>query len=207
MSRRHLVFGGGDLADSFRIEAERRGDSAKLLTKDACDVRRFGTIVTRIEQYRPDFVVCTAGLSDRRIGVPLSDVIATNLTGAINVGQAAEAYGIPCLLVASTAGIVPGLHAWYGAAKAGVITYVRAKGDAGVQMYAVSPGRMDTQMRDDDWPDEDVRTRVDPAVVAEVMFDIVEGRYGPGANVIVRKVGLERVDVYEEAKACLPSLL
>jgi NAD(P)-dependent dehydrogenase (short-subunit alcohol dehydrogenase family) len=201
------VFGGGDLADSFRIEAERHGDTAKVLSKESCDVRRFATVVTRIEQYRPDFVVCTAGMSDRIVGARLSEVVAVNLTGALHVAQAAEAYGIPCLLVASTAGIVPGLHAWYGAAKAGVITYVRSRGAQGSQMYAISPGRMDTAMRDADWPDEDPRTRVDPGVVAEVMYDIVLGRYAPGANVIVRKVGLERVDVYEEPVPCLPSLL
>jgi hypothetical protein len=39
------------------------------------------------------------------------------------------------------------------------------------------------------------------------MYDIVLGRYAPGANVIVRKVGLERVDVYEDPAPCLPSLL
>lgn len=201
------MFGGGDLADSFRIEAERHGDAAKVLSKEYCDVLRFATVVARIEQYGPDFIVCTAGLSDRPVGTPLSEVVGVNLTGALHVGQAAETFGIPAILVASTAGIVPGQHAWYGAAKAGVITYVRSKGGQGSRIWAVSPGRMDTQMRDADWPDEDPRTRVPPALVAEVMYDIVLGRYAPGANVIVRKVGLERVDVYEEPVPCLPSLL
>lgn len=199
-----LVFGGGDLAHAFWHTAPFQ---TEVLSRRDCDVRDFGLVTKFVAQNRPELVVCTAGLSDRRIGVSVKEVVDTNLLGAMHVGTAAAAYRIPCILVASTAGIDPGQHVWYGAAKAGVINFVRASANKGHRIWAVSPGRMDTKMREEDWPGEDRKTRLSPYRVAAVMHEIARGLYAPGANVVVRKVGLERVEVYEQEAASLPSML
>ena len=67
----------------------------------------------------------------------------------------------------------------------------------GHNAYSISPGRVDTKMREKDFPGEDKRTRLTTLQVAEVVRDCVNGRYEPGDNVIVRKRGfrsLKRID-------------
>ena len=199
-----LVFGGGDLGQVY----QRGRNDIILAPKAACDAADYLSVAGFMEEYRPDRVLCTAGLSDLAAGVTMQEVLDANLVAPMNVGRLAAAFHTPCVLVASTAGIVPGNHVWYGPAKAGVINYVRAMASYGERIWAVSPGRMDTKMRDIDWPDEDKATRVAPWVVGIAIDNCFDGDYAPGANVIVRKVGTRgRVDIYEEAAPCLPSLL
>lgn len=201
-----LIFGGGDLARAFA--SVDRGDDIVTLSKAAVDVRDFQAVGIAIHAIEPDFIICTAGLSDRVIGVTMKQVVETNLLGPMNVGQLAAAYGKPCLLVASTAGMSPGTHSWYGPAKAGVINFVRAMANGGARIWAISPGRMRTKMRSDDFPDEHPETQVSTQIVSGVIDEIIAGHYAPGANVVVRKVGTSgRVDIYEEVAPCLPSLL
>ena len=57
--------------------------------------------------------------------------------------------------------------------------------------YAISPGRVDTVMRERDYPGEDPRTRLDPVVIGLIVKDILDGRYTPGDNVVVRMRGHE----------------
>lgn len=206
-----LIMGGGDLAarlaKSITLTGAGSGHQIVIVDKSDCDLTNYSAVAYTINLAHPDFVICTAGLSDRRVGVTIREVVEANLLTAMNVGQAAAGYNVPCLLVASTAGIDPGHHSWYGPAKAGVINFVRAMGNGGHKIWAISPGRIDTRMRQDDWPNEDPATRLQPGQVTKVMINIMEGHYAPGANVIVRKVGYDRIDVYEEVQACLPSLL
>jgi len=202
-----LILGGGDFAQHLKRALEVWGNrDAVVLERRDCDVTRLDEVVDALSGH-PDAVVCTAGLSDRIIGVSIREVLDANLYGPMLVGTVSAAKGIPCLLVASTAGIVPGKHVWYGPAKAGVINFVRAQATVGARIWALSPGRMDTAMRQADWPDEDRHTRLLPAEVAIVAVNILNGEYAPGANVVIRKVGLDRVDIYEDAAPVLPSLL
>lgn len=204
-----LIFGGGDLAQRFKkhLLFQTEYTDVRILDQRECDVVDYRAVVDWVEQEKPDYIVCTAGLSDRRVGVDIRDVVNANLIGPMNVGTVAAAFGTPCILVASTAGMSPGTHKWYGPAKAGVINFVRAMANDGAQIYAISPGRMHTRMRQEDFPFEDAATRLDPGYVAGMMIRILKGDYAPGANVVVRKVGLSRIDVYEEVPTCLPSLL
>lgn len=199
---RTLVFGAGDLARVY----SRGHDDVILLERDDCDASDYDAVVEAIEHWEPHRVLCTAGLSDIKAD-SLEEVLNANLVTAINVGTAAAAAGLPCVLVASTAGIVPGDHAWYGPAKAGVINFVRAMANRGARIWAISPGRIHTSMRQDDFPEEDPATRLEAWVVGVQIENIFNGDYAPGANVVIRKVGYHRTDIYEEVAPCLPSLL
>ena len=204
-----LIFGGGDLArTSERMYSTSAALEVVILDRDDCDASEFDEVRAAIDAEMPDFIVCTAGTSDIA-AESLEEVLDDNLVTAMNVGTAAQGDHIPTVLVASTAGINPGTHLWYGPAKAGVISFVRAMANADeeARIWAVSPGRMDTRMRDADFPDEDPATRLAPRKVASLIIDILDGNYAPGANVVIRKVGLHRVDIYEEVAPCLPSLL
>lgn len=202
-----LIIGGGDFARHLDRALGFMGHDVTILSKAECDATRGAVVADRMDIHRPEFVVCTAGMSDRLVGATIDEVLASNLKAPMVVGAIAHSLDVPCLLVASTAGISPGEHVWYGPAKAGVINFVRAMGNKGARIWALSPGRMDTAMRERDWPGEDPHTRLEPHRVAAVALDIIDGRYAPGANVVIRKVGLERVDVYEDAATVLPSLL
>jgi NAD(P)-dependent dehydrogenase (short-subunit alcohol dehydrogenase family) len=178
------------------------GEGAEVLelSKAQCDVRHARGVANRIDRHRPDWIINCAGMSDKAIRARAVDVIDVNLLGAIHVSLAAAAFGKPCILVASTAGMqAPAEHPWYGPAKAGVIAHVAAAGKTGQRIWALSPNRMDTPMRDHDWPDEDFRTRLSPfSDVVPVIDAIIDGQYPVGANVVVRKVGISgRVDVFQ----------
>ncbi len=204
-----LIFGGGDLAREIQKAAYVEGiNEVEVLDRMDCDAAEFDEVRAAIDGEQPDLIVCTAGISDIKAD-SLEQVLDDNLVSAMNVGIASQEDHIPTVLVASTAGINPGAHLWYGPAKAGVINFVRAmaNSDEEARIWAISPGRMDTKMRQDDFPDEDPSTRLRPRVVARKILDILNGDYAPGANVVIRKVGLHRVDVYEEVAPCLPSLL
>jgi NAD(P)-dependent dehydrogenase (short-subunit alcohol dehydrogenase family) len=193
---RVLVFGAGGL--SAALDRALPHEVIEL-SQSAVDVRDIVDIHDAIQRYSPGFIINAAGRSEL-IGDTLHEIIAVNLTGAINVAISSRSSKIPCLLVASTAGMQASEHhPWYGPAKAGVIAHVRAVALAGQEVWALSPNRMETKMRQADWPDEDPKSRLDPERdVAPVVGDIIAGRYAPGANVVVRKVGISgRVDVFQ----------
>jgi len=67
----------------------------------------------------------------------------------------------------------------------------------GHDAYAISPGRVDTPMRERDYPGEDPRTRLTPQQIGGVVADILAGEYEPGDNIIIRKIRFDtflRVD-------------
>lgn len=206
---RILCFGAGGLT---RELSQFLGKSAEVLElgKAQCDVRDYHAVRSRLDMHRPDFVIGAAGLSDLAVGTSIQEVLDVNLKGAIYVGSAASSFGTPSLLIASTAGMeYPALHPVYGAAKAGVIAWVASAGKRGVQTYCLSPNRMDTPMRDADWPDEDLRTRLSPfSDVCPVIRDIMKAHYPWGANVVVRKVGVTgRVDVFQAPTLTMEGML
>jgi hypothetical protein len=67
----------------------------------------------------------------------------------------------------------------------------------GYDAYCISPGRVDTKMREKDFPGEDVKTRLTTKQVAGVVKEILDGKYQSGDNIIIRKRGyrtLRRID-------------
>ena len=85
----------------------------------------------------------------------------------------------------------------YCASKGGTISLVQSLAFEGYDAYSISPGRVDTKMREMDYPGEDPRTRLTTHATASVIFDCINGRYEPGDNIIYRKRGfrtLRRID-------------
>jgi hypothetical protein len=67
----------------------------------------------------------------------------------------------------------------------------------GYNAYAISAGRVHTKMREKDFPNEDPKTRLLPKSIGKVVKEILNNKYKPGNNVIIRKRGyriLRRVD-------------
>lgn len=180
-----LIFGGGDIAENGIVPVVGG-------TISNADVLSLFDIREALAEHDPETVINCAGIS--RPGT-IADYryiseIRTNLTGAFNV--AALSLGRRQIHIASVAGLYgkPG-HAGYSASKAGMISLVQSLGMEGEDAYAISPGRVDTQMREQDFPGEDPRTRLDPAEIGLIVEAILAGAYTRGDNIIVRRVGYD----------------
>ena len=181
-----LIIGGGGIAAGI---ARVWPGPTRIVEHNECDVTD-PTMVTAILANNPATgVVVTAGLSDP---ANPSREIAVNLCGSLNIATRTT---VPTVLIASVAGLYgkPN-HLGYSASKAGVISVVQSLAAEGRDIWCVSPGRVDTPMRQRDYPNDTPGSRLDPAQIGQAVVDILHWRfYKPGTNVIVMKRGLETV--------------
>lgn len=189
-----LIIGGGAIAEQGIVPVV----GGEILDFAQCDATNYEDVAKAIEAVRPGTVIFTAGKSiPQSIAESFAEdwgwEIQVNLLGAFNVATAAVDYDVRTMIFfASVAGMYgkPN-HAGYSASKAGVISLVQSLGMEGHNAYAISPGRVDTPMRERDFPGEDPRTRLLPTQVGEVVRDILDGAYDPGDNVVIRKKGFD----------------
>ena len=176
-----------------------------MIGKEICDVRNIEGLSELFNNYQPKVIVNCAGVSHiqslaESTPEKWEEEISVNLFGSYAVAKAALDCSSKATLIffASVAGLYgKAEHSGYSASKAGVRSLVQSLGMEGVNAYAISPGRVDTKMREKDFPGEDPRTRLDTHEVAEVVRDCVQGKYEAGDNIIIRKRGfrkLKRVD-------------
>jgi NAD(P)-dependent dehydrogenase (short-subunit alcohol dehydrogenase family) len=188
------ILGGGEIATAG-IEPMAGG---KIVTAKDCDVTRYEPVAATMFDLQPEVVIYTAGISrpvDVRSSLPddWREEIAVNLLGAYHVARAALVEDVGTLIfIASLAGLYgkPN-HSGYSASKAGLISLVQSLAMEGHDAYAISPGRVNTSMRERDYPGEDSRTRLDPIAIGDIVVDILAGRYTPGDNIIIRMRGHE----------------
>ena len=214
-AKRVLIFGGksdigGAIKDLY--------PETVVVDKDVCDIRSASEVWEALVSAAPEAVVNCAGVSHVQVVTGSSmegwrEEMEVNLFGSYIVARQVIAYEqmskfapygsfgraldsltpepIPMVFIASVAGMYgKPEHSGYSASKAGVISLVQSLALEGHLAYAVSPGRVDTKMREHDYPGEDVRTRLSTAQVAEVVADCIKGRYEPGDNIVIRKRGV-----------------
>lgn len=180
-----LTLGAGGMSEPF--------DGIKV-PQSECDVRNRLDVLTTIAQYEPETVILTAGVSNPG---PIEtaryeDEIEINFLGAFNVAQACVRSDVQTLIfIASVAGLFgkPN-HSAYSATKAGVISLVQSLAMEGHNAYAISPGRVNTPMREKDYPADTPGSRLEPERIWQVVQAILHGDYSPGDNVVCRKQGL-----------------
>ena len=195
-----LIFGKSDIGEGIK---QLYLDTVNI-PKEECDVRDALQVRNTLEKYKPDVIVNCAGISHVQV-VKNSNIdywkeeIEVNLTGSFIVARESINSGVKTMIfIASVAGMYgKPEHSGYSASKSGVISFVQSLGFEGYDAYSISPGRVDTKMRENDFPGEDKRTRLSTLQVAEIVKECVDGKYKPGDNVIIRKRGfrkLKRVD-------------
>jgi len=195
-----LIFGKSDIGEGIR---QLYPDTINV-PKEECDVRDYNQICATLEKYKPDVIVNCAGISHVQV-VKDSNIkhwqeeIEVNLIGSYLIARASINWNVKTMIfIASVAGMYgKPEHSGYSASKSGVISFVQSLGFEGYKAYSVSPGRVDTKMREHDYPGEDKRTRLSTLQVAEVVKECIDGKYEPGDNIIIRKRGftkLKRVD-------------
>ena len=193
---RVLIFGKGDLSGA--IKNKLRKYEVLEIAHSTVDVRDAENVESAVIKHRPDWIINCAGISDKLAIEPMT-VFDTNLFGTLNIIRAGIRNETPVITIGSVAGLYGrGDGAWYAASKAGAISLVQSFANLGEKVYCVSPCRINTKMREYDHPGEDVRTRLHPDDVVNVIEQIMNGYYAPGANVIIRKVGFDRIDVFED---------
>tara|TARA_R110000772_G_scaffold86319_1_gene180731 strand:+ start:1680 stop:2339 length:660 start_codon:yes stop_codon:yes gene_type:complete len=195
-----LILGKSDIGQGIR---QLYPDTINV-PKEECDVRDENQIRATLKKYAPDVVINCAGISHVQV-VKDSNIdfwkeeIDVNLTGSYLIARESINCGVDTMIfIASVAGMYgKPEHSGYSASKSGVISFVQSLGLEGYNAYSISPGRVDTKMREHDYPGEDKRTRLSTLQVAEVIKECIDGKYTPGDNVIIRKRGfrkLKRVD-------------
>ena len=195
-----LIFGKSDIGEGIK---HLYPDTVNI-PKEECDVRDAVQVRNTLKKYKPDVIVNCAGISHVQV-VKDSNIdywkeeIDVNLVGSFIVARESINSGVKTMIfIASVAGMYgKPEHSGYSASKSGVISFVQSLGFEGYDAYSVSPGRVDTKMRENDFPGEDKRTRLSTLQVAEIVKECIDGKYKPGDNVIIRKRGfkkLKRVD-------------
>jgi len=145
------------VAEGARVSALAR-DASRLDVGEAhaCDIRDASQVEAVFERIgRLDALVANAGIGGPNEAGPgdrFDDLVATNLTGTYWCARAARRHGARHLVVISSilARIgVPG-YTGYCASKAGLLGLVRAfaaeLGPDGIQVNAICPGWVDTEM-------------------------------------------------------------
>ena len=195
-----LIFGKSDIGEGIK---QLYPDTINV-PKEECDVRDYNQICASLEKYKPDVIVNCAGISHVQV-VKDSNIkhwqeeIEVNLLGSYLIARASINWDVKTMIfIASVAGMYgKPEHSGYSASKSGVISFVQSLGFEGYKAYSVSPGRVDTKMREHDYPGEDKRTRLSTLQVAQVVKECIDSKYEPGDNIIIRKRGftkLKRVD-------------
>lgn len=196
-----LIFGESDIGHGIK----KIYPETFMVSKEDCDVRDQSAVRKTLKGINPDVIVNCAGISHVQPCLNSNpdfwrEEMDVNLFGSYLIAREALSLNpkIRMIFIASVAGLYgKAEHSGYSASKAAVISFVQSLGMEKHFAYAISPGRVDTKMREKDFPGEDKRTRLTTAQVAEVVRDCVNGKYEPGDNVIVRKRGfrsLKRVD-------------
>lgn len=190
-----LILGGGGIAEGI----VKLFSSAIIADKSDCDVRDLEAVTELIESVQPDVVINCAGVS-RPAGVSSSDKddwleeVDVNLVGSYNIAKACP--DAMLIFIASVAGLYgkPN-HSGYSASKAGVISLVQSLGMEGYNAYAISPGRVNTPMRQRDYPDDKPGSRLEVSEIADLINLIIEGEFEPGDNIVIRKIGLKTMPI------------
>jgi 3-oxoacyl-[acyl-carrier protein] reductase len=198
---RIVVFGESDIG----IGISKIYPTTTIIPKDKCDIRDASAIRLILSEHQPEIVVNCAGISNVQ-PIHNSDIakwqeeLDVNLLGSYLLARESVSYdkNIIMIFLASVAGMYgkPN-HSGYCASKSAVISLTQSLAMEGYKALSISPGRVDTKMREKDFPGEDKRTRLSTLEVAEIVKNCIEGKYAPGDNIVIRKRGfrkLHRID-------------
>jgi NAD(P)-dependent dehydrogenase (short-subunit alcohol dehydrogenase family) len=193
-----LIFGGGGIAEG--IFQTLKQDDVHVLSAADCNVRFTVQPNSAVAALKPDIVINCAGISyvskvEKSDEWHWEQQIMVNLFGSYNIARAAVSYSAAIqIYIASVAGLYgKPEHSAYCASKAGVRSLVQSLAMEGYGAYAISPGRVDTPMRQRDYPNDTPGSRLKPTDIGKVVQEIIDGKFDPGDNIIIRKEGLEKI--------------
>ncbi len=183
-----ITGGGGDVAQAIaaRFRFYTAPDRFDMDVTDNEAVERLMAAV------KPDVLINCAGYIKPSL-VSESDPeewrkqIEVNLLGTYYCARAALKNGVQTIInIASSSGFY-GRPTWsaYCASKAGVISFTQSLAEEGVNAFCISPHRIDTKMRGELFKNEDKGTLMPPSKIADVVEEILLGKYQKGDNIEV----------------------
>ena len=200
-------YGGGEIWSGIESLLLYLGHATVSYSKKVYDVRNSISVDSA---FNPDWIIYTAGVSHIQsiIGCDLDKIreeFLVNAIGLCNVLQTTSCKNV--IAITSVAGLYgkPN-HAGYSASKMALRSIIQSLSREHYNAYGIAPGRVDTLMREHDYPGEDKRTRLSIQQVAMVVKEILDGKYKSGDNIVIRKRGyrvLRRVDNGEPWKTYL----
>lgn len=194
-----LNFGGGEIWEGIKLELQKRYPQATYLSvqRPKFDVSdEMAVMLAYSMMPKPDLVIYTAGVSHiQRFGEMNANEVReefnSNILGAFHVANVGVFQKVGAFIfLVSVAGLYgkPN-HAGYSASKMALRSMIESLAMEGYEAYGISPGRVDTKMRERDYPGEDPRTRLSTQQVAGVVQEILDGKHQSGDNIIIRKRG------------------
>lgn len=199
-----IIFGGeSDMAGPIKALYPK----AVLISHEMCDVINFRDIENVLELHKPKVVINLAGVSNLQPIIDSNvfdwwDEIEVNCVGSYLVSKMSFEHGAETvILMGSVAGKYgKPLHSGYSASKAGVISLVQSLAMEGHNAYCISPGRVNTKMREKDFPGEDINTRLETKQIAQVVKEILDGHHKKGDNIIIRKKGYKTLRLLDRGE-------
>lgn len=192
-----LVFGGGsDIAKQIRVIEK----DTILVDHAVCDITQPTDVDSFIQKHNPDVVINCAGMlktgltKDQKF-LDWKNQVVVNLIGSFAVAQASIRHNVHTIIFIGSVTALYGKAnvSAYSASKAGVKSLTQSLAMEGINAYCISPGGVDTKMRDLYFPDENKTLRLSPKDVVKIIFDCIHGKYKPGDNIIIRKYNLRKI--------------
>lgn len=197
-------YGGGEIWQGIEKLLKKLGHETHSYTKAECDLRK------EVKCQSCDWIVYTAGVSHIQ---PIKECdlesvreeFEVNVLGLWGVMKNTDCKNV--IAITSVAGLYgkPN-HAGYSSSKMALRSLIQSLSMEHYNAYGIAPGRVDTLMREHDYPGEDKRTRLSIDQIAGVVKEILDGKHSSGDNIIIRKRGyrvLRRKDTGEPWKTYL----
>lgn len=121
----------------------------------------------------------------------LQEVLRVNLETMFLLSQYSVRHALEAVVNMSSRPTLDKYHSWslYTLTKQGIITITQAAAEEGKQKhYAICPSRVDTQFRDEVFPDEDKSTRLSPEQVADVIVTLFNGKNPSGSHYWIKQI-------------------
>lgn len=191
-----ITGGNGGIAQGLKTLLVNKGEYEVLTPgRLELDVTNIELVEKYMSENIPDILINNAGyivpqtISDGDIYEDQKS-ININLQGVFNCTNLALKKNTDCQIIniGSAAAVRPrGEWSAYCAAKAGVVMATKCWAENGFYSVCISPGRTESKMRENLFPNEDKTTLLKPSDFAEVVFLAIVKKIDSGTHLLVSK--------------------
>ena len=196
MNRVIITGGSGDIAQGIKSRLELAGIECTTPSRDELGVAFVDDVYNYFVENKGKFdvLINCAGIIDvssisQSFDLDWTDVINVNLNGSYFCSKYALKSGVKTIInIGSSAGF-KGKADWssYCVSKAGLAMLTECLAAEGVEAYTISPGRTQSKMRRELFPDEDQDSLLTPEEIGNLVIDIIYDKYPIGSNVSISK--------------------
>lgn len=190
-----LITGGdGGIANGIRLYLESKGYVVLSPTRQEFDVTDFSS--SYIEKNCPDVLINCAGyilpglIKDTSVDVVQTHFLINTVGPFVCTQKMIKTGGKLIINIGSTSSF-EGREEWsaYCMSKAAILSLTESCAREGIRCYSINPARTRTKMRDVLFPNEDKTTLMDPGVIANWVYMLInrDVDVANGSHLIVKK--------------------